>query len=134
MNEKGVLRFAKERNNDYHSTFFLTNAFIYSLYQELIRAKNKNNHNLEIKIARGVASIQYKQFSNLFFVIGRCRGHNEAALFINESDNIVKEKHMLLIYQLAEKIDKSFNMKLTEKDFIYEHKRISAIVDSTHIV
>lgn len=64
------------------------------------------NHDTNIRI-------YFKQYANLFFVIGG-------------DDGITS---LSLIQNLVEKIDAEFQMKSCELDFIYSYDRINSIVD-----
>lgn len=114
INQSGIVRLSREYNHRFEDSFFLDNVFIYSVYQELISFKNKGKFALDMQLNHDTnIRIYFKQYANLFFVIGG-------------DDGITS---LSLIQNLVEKIDAEFQMKSCELDFIYSYDRINSIVD-----
>lgn len=118
INQNGILRLSREYNHRFEDPFFLDNVLIYSIYQELISFKNKGKFVLDMRLNHSTnTKIYFKQYANLFFVIG---GDEEVT-------------NLILIQDLVERIDAEFQMKSCELDFIYSYDRINKIVDEMMI-
>lgn len=117
INDKGILRYQKTYLSE--NTVLLDNLKILEIYQQILKLKNRFDNNFKIDDSFK-SNIIYRQYSNLYFIIG-C-----------DSD-VVLPKYNILIHKLVENIDLKFNNNSSESNIINNNMAINDIIESMEI-
>lgn len=117
INDKGILRYQKTYLSE--STVLLDNLKILEIYQQILKLKNRFDNNFKIHDSFK-SNIVYRQYSNLYFIIGY------------DSD-VVLPKYNILIHKLVENIDLKFNNNSSESNIINNNMAINDIIESMEI-
>ena len=117
INDKGILRYQKTYLSE--STVLLDNLKILEIYQQILKLKNRFDNNFKIDDSFK-SNIIYRQYSNLYFIIGY------------DSD-VVLPKYNILIHKLVENIDLKFNNNSSESNIINNNMAINDIIESMEI-
>ena len=117
INDKGILRYQKTYLSE--STVLLDNLKILEIYQQILKLKNRFDNNFKIDDFFK-SNIIYRQYSNLYFIIGY------------DSD-VVLPKYNILIHKLVENIDLKFNNNSSESNIINNNMAINDIIESMEI-
>ena len=117
INDKGILRYQKTYLSE--NTVLLDNLKILEIYQQILKLKNRFDNNFKIDDSFK-SNIIYRQYSNLYFIIGY------------DSD-VVLPKYNILIHKLVENIDLKFNNNSSESNIINNNMAINDIIESMEI-
>lgn len=117
INDKGILRYQKTYLSK--NTVLLDNLKILEIYQQILKLKNRFDNNFKIDDSFK-SNIIYRQYSNLYFIIGY------------DSD-VVLPKYNILIHKLVENIDLKFNNNSSESNIINNNMAINDIIESMEI-
>lgn len=117
INDKGILRYQKTYLSE--NTALLDNLKILEIYQQILKLKNRFDNNFKIDDSFK-SNIIYRQYSNLYFIIGY------------DSD-VVLPKYNILIHKLVENIDLKFNNNSSESNIINNNMAINDIIESMEI-
>jgi len=117
INDKGILRYQKTYLSE--NTVLLDNLKILEIYQQILKLKNRFDNNFKIDDFFK-SNIIYRQYSNLYFIIGY------------DSD-VVLPKYNILIHKLVENIDLKFNNNSSESNIINNNMAINDIIESMEI-
>lgn len=117
INDKGIIRYHKTYMAK--NTVLIDNAKVLYIYQQILKLKNTFNNNFRINDTFK-SNIIYRQYSNLYFIIGY------------DSETILP-KYNITIHKLVENIDLKFNYKSSESNIINNNLVINEIIESMEI-